>query len=283
VRGIEAVGELVEKARLSDADATDVLALQYEFSIQELKARSGHSVYVRLFARLLQRQSDYPANLKTLSNDQLLAIVYAEAEVMVIKQCLRILVEREEVQGVEHVMRLFQSEYLLESEATELLGSNAPFAVTVLGSAPNLRLHTEQLTRLVHQFPEQTGHVTIGMFVQVLDGWARIDELRNNVGATLDIARQDDTTIVMRLTLQPNSINPIKDVVCDRHVERLTLPINQTYFQCGQCHFISLNRNSISSNEHRRTHAFEIDAFFIRPLSSPVPINTELQFCTSLA
>ena len=145
----------------------------------------------------------------------------------------------------------------------------------VLESAPDIQSYLAQASELARQYPEQTGHVILGMFVQVLDGWARITSIEDKDGQSLQIIRDDNCDVVLRLELQPNSASPLSAVL-DRHEETLILPGGAKFYQCGQCGFIATSQQAILGEHTRRAHSGMGPE--VRGLSSPILINRELKF-----
>lgn len=263
---------MLEDGRLSDEDALALLRLDEEYSLSVLNAEQPTSVNLRLLSGLLRNKID---SLAVLSNEKITELTKAEKNPETIKTYLGILVERESKPGVEYIMELFQNGLLLGEEVTDLLGRYPKFSVQVLSRTSDSHAHLIQISELAQKYPIETGHVTTGMYVKTSVGWGIIDSIESTKGSQLKIVSLEDRQVKYNITLYPGTVQQIRAYI-DVQENAMILLEKGTFFQCGNCGFISQQQNFILRQHTREAHNGLSPSF--RPISPRIITRGELQF-----
>ncbi len=273
------LASMIEKGRLSESDATDLLKLDVEFALSELGAAQADDLHLRLLSGLIRGGRDPEAALAAIPGEQLANLVRAENDLAAIKTYLGILVDREDLRGPQLVMDLFQTGILLGHEVTELLGKKPVFSMRFLAGASPSHAYSVQLTELAKKYPLETGNIAVGMFVRTPCGWGRVDAMESRSGRHLDVVSRQDSDARLRIVLYPDTPHSLKAIL-DLYENRLTLLGADKFFQCGRCGFVALTPDIIIREHTRQLHG-GVGASFT-PLSSHVPIHHEVEFIKSL-
>ncbi len=270
-RVLNVITNMVEKGRLSDSDAIDLLKLQEEFSLSELNASQPSTINLRLLSGLLHEKDEL---LSTLPNDKIISLIKVEQVSQTVNKYLGILITREDKRGVELVMDHFQNGLMLGGDVTELLSRNAKFSLQILSDAPQTHAHSIQMSELAQKYPLETGNATVGMFVLTPAGWGKIDTIEYPDGVEHQFISMDHKQVKFHVTLYPGTEHALKAVL-DIENEKLQVQNVEKYIQCGNCGFLSTDQRYIRSLHSREAHGGKSVSINLSPRLS---IRNELKY-----
>lgn len=270
--------KMMEAGQLSDADAIKLISVEESHFLAELDASEPNLINLRLLSGLLRDKDD---NLNALSADKILTLAKAELDPQTVKKYLQILIKREDKNGLELAMELFQIARLRGDEVTELLGVNPKFSSRILSSAPYNHVFATQLSELAQKYPLETGHVLPGMYVKIRAGWCRIDSITDDGGNKLLHTSQGNREVRFSVTLHPQTSYSIQAEINMREKKLNLWSFARQYYRCGRCGFVAAKQDIVVREHTREAHG-GIGAY-VTPIPNSVQLGDELKFRKSLS
>ena len=246
--GVESIITLLRKGQLLDSDASGLLTLEADFSLNLLRENASTPEHLRMLSALIVRREDKSSLVAGLSKERLMALAYAEKNMAVAKFYLAQLIRNAEQDGLEQIMIMFQQGTLRGDEVTELLGNNPKFSYDILANAPPQHAYQIQLSELSRKYPAATRFVIPGMYVYTPGGWGLIESIQDVRGHSLESVRAEEQVIYnLRLNPQTNSEPARLDMV----VRELIFPSTKPVMRCSKC-IVFITSNIRDMKEHNK-------------------------------
>jgi hypothetical protein len=246
--GVESIISLLRKGQLLDSDASSLLALEADFSLNLLSENAPTPEHLRMLSALINMRADKSKLVAALSKDRLIALVTAEKDLAAVKVYLAQLIRNAEQCGIEQIMFMYQQGRLRGDEVTELLGGNPKFSYDILAKAPPQHAHQIQLSELSRKYPAATRFVIPGMYVYTPGGWGLIESIQDVLGHSLESVHAEEQVIYnLRLNPQTSSEPARLDMV----VRELIFPSSKAVMRCSKC-IVFITSNIRDIKEHNQ-------------------------------
>lgn len=252
--------EMVESARLSNADAADLLGKKPDWALNFVVELPPSKTVNRLLADLLVKASDEAVNALITNNPEPIfrALPYLNKSPKRNRWVHSLIQQSPE----EVITTLLQSDYemLFDMDETISFLSLVPaISIKILRVLPETRNHKALLDRLIERFPSVSGLIRPGSQLKTPFGVARVTKIETLDGKSLELARMEGEEIRVHLIIGEGSLS--EKAVLDCAHQELSFVDARVLYTCGHCDFTYPNRKMIDQHHHE-CHRYQ--SLFIR-------------------
>jgi len=264
------IAEMIEKARLSNEDAADLLAQKPRWALKAAAALPPSPAINRLLADLLSRADEEQIDL--LQGDKptvvLRAFPYIQDRSLRLKWMSYLLKERQQ-EAYQVLMQAHQELRLDMDELVDLLAIEPKLSINTLKTLPESEVHQALLERMSKRFPAAAGIISPGCRLKTPAGVARVTMLESQDGQRLESANIKDAALRVHLVVGEGVLSERLVLDCASRILRFVDAT--TVITCGHCNFIHPNRRVIDQH-HRECHRYQS----LKMGSSPAQVTVDM-------
>jgi len=229
-KGVEKTLKLFEEERLLGHEVTGLLGVNPHFSYADLStlpATQFRNVQMAELARIYSVGSEQ----KVGENSQKLGHTSDNIAADLTK--LSQLIGSREKQAVYQALTLSLLGKISEQQLFSILAQDPDFSYQILLENPKVQQYQDLIIEIAREYPLQTGHFTVGMFIHTPAGWGRIEKILGGQTEGYDIARQDEPDLVIEISLY-NEGTP-EQAILDLSNTKLVFEGKKQAYHCDMC------------------------------------------------
>jgi hypothetical protein len=262
---------MMEKARLSNEDAADLLAQKPGWALKAAAALPPSPAINQLLADLLSRADE--EQIDQLQEDKptvvLRAFPYIRDRSLRLKWMSYLLKEKQQ-EAYQVLMKAYQELRLDMEEVVDLLAIEPKLSINTLRDLPESEVRQVLLSQMIERFPAAAGIISLKSRLKTPAGVARVTMLETQDGQRLASANIKDAALRIHLLAGEGAISERLVLDCASRILRFVDAT--TVITCGHCNFIHPNRRMIDQH-HRECHRYQSLKIGYSPPQVKVDLN----------
>jgi hypothetical protein len=228
--GVKRTLELFEEEVLLGHEVTGLLSVNPRFSydtLNALPATQFRNVQIVEIARI------YGVGPEEKGRENTPQPGTANSHQAVDTNKLSQLITNKEKQGVYQSLTFAALGKISDQQLFSALAQDPDFSYQTLLENPKVQQYQDLIIKLARRYPIQTGHFTVGMFIQTPAGWGKIEKILNSQEEVFDIARQDEPDLSVYITLTTEG--DIEKAILDFTNTKLIYEGKTQAYRCDIC------------------------------------------------
>jgi hypothetical protein len=252
--------EMIENSRLTSQDVADLLAMNAEWAFNVLLEYQSSSLIDSILVALIEKKASLINPLKMeLRHPLIIRILPLLVDQNLISIFIRDLLDNDESEGYDFLMRAYREKKLDISAVTTLLAINPKLSIYLLREAPPYTMHLKLLDWLKDHFPDKAGLIKPGSLLMTPFGFAGVQNIRTITGQILHLADPHQSDLQIYISIGKGKFR--ETAILDTSNWTLFFPNKVFAYQCSNCKFTSPNQRAIREhhdvNHHYKSLSFK--------------------------